>query len=45
MGENTNIPHLSYIGDSVIGNFVNFGGGTKVANLRHDEKNIRAMNK
>ena len=45
VGENTNIPHLSYIGDSVIGNFVNFGGGTKVANLRHDEKNIRAMNK
>ena len=45
VGENTNIPHLSYIGDSVIGNFVNFGWGTKVANLRHDEKNIRAMNK
>lgn len=45
IGENTNIPHLSYIGDSVIGNFVNLGWGTKVANLRHDNANIKAMNK
>ena len=45
IGENTSIPHLSYIGDSIIGNFVNLGGGTKTANLRHDEKNIRALNK
>lgn len=45
IGESTHIPHLSYIGDSVIGNHVNLGGGTKVANLRHDGKNIRTMNK
>lgn len=45
IGENTSVPHLSYIGDSVIGNRVNLGGGTKTANLRHDEKTIRAMNK
>lgn len=37
------IPHLSYIGDSVIGNHVNLWGGTKVANLRHDNKNIKVM--
>lgn len=45
IGENTAVPHLSYIGDSVIGNSVNIGGWTKVANLRHDGKNIRAMSK
>ncbi|MCK4459547.1 MAG: glucose-1-phosphate thymidylyltransferase, partial [Methanosarcinales archaeon] len=39
--EGTNIGHLSYLGDSVIGYGCNFGAGTKVANLRHDGKNIR----
>ena len=39
--EGTNIGHLSYLGDSVIGHGCNFGAGTKVANLRHDGKNIR----
>lgn len=43
IGEKTAIPHLSYIGDSVIGNNVNLWGWTKVANLRHDNKNIRVM--
>jgi UDP-N-acetylglucosamine diphosphorylase / glucose-1-phosphate thymidylyltransferase / UDP-N-acetylgalactosamine diphosphorylase / glucosamine-1-phosphate N-acetyltransferase / galactosamine-1-phosphate N-acetyltransferase len=33
----TNVPHLSYVGDSVLGREVNFGAGTIVANLRHDD--------
>ncbi len=41
IGEHSAIPHLSYFWDSVIGNHVNIGGGSKVANLRHDGKNIR----
>jgi len=38
--EKTAIAHFNYVGDSVIGNFVNFGAGAKVANFRLDEKNI-----
>ncbi|HPT81326.1 MAG TPA: sugar phosphate nucleotidyltransferase [Methanosarcina thermophila] len=41
--ENTNVGHLSYVGDSIIGRRCNFGAGTKVANLRHDGKNIKVM--
>jgi bifunctional UDP-N-acetylglucosamine pyrophosphorylase/glucosamine-1-phosphate N-acetyltransferase len=37
---NTNIPHLNYVGDSIIGENCNFGAGTKIANLRLDEKEI-----
>ena len=33
---NTNIPHLNYVGDSVIGEGCNLGAGTKIANLMHD---------
>jgi len=36
----THIGHLSYIGDSIIGENCNFGAGTIVANLRHDKKTI-----
>lgn len=36
------IGHLSYTGDSVIGERVNFGAGTITANLRHDGKNHRS---
>jgi UDP-N-acetylglucosamine diphosphorylase/glucosamine-1-phosphate N-acetyltransferase len=36
----TAVPHLNYIGDSVIGEGCNFGAGTKVANLRLDKRNI-----
>jgi bifunctional UDP-N-acetylglucosamine pyrophosphorylase/glucosamine-1-phosphate N-acetyltransferase len=36
----TKIPHLSYLGDSVIGENCNFGAGTKIANLRLDDKTI-----
>jgi NDP-sugar pyrophosphorylase family protein len=32
--------HFAYIGDSVIGNSVNLGAGTKCANLRLDHENI-----
>jgi len=37
---NTNIPHFNYFGDSIICDNVNFGAGTKVANLRLDKGNI-----
>ena len=33
--------HLSYVGDSILGRDVNFGAGTTVANLRHDDGNVR----
>jgi bifunctional UDP-N-acetylglucosamine pyrophosphorylase/glucosamine-1-phosphate N-acetyltransferase len=35
------VGHLSYVGDSVLGERVNFGAGTLVANLRHDGKNVK----
>ncbi len=38
---NSKIPHYSYVGDSIIGDNVNFGAGAKIANLRFDEKNIK----
>ncbi|MBN1923406.1 MAG: NTP transferase domain-containing protein [Nanoarchaeota archaeon] len=41
LGFGTNAPHFNYIGDSYIGNNCNFGAGTKVANLRHDNKSIK----
>jgi len=41
--DGTNIGHLSYVGDSVIGRGCNLGAGTKIANLRHDGRNIRAV--
>lgn len=41
IGNNVNVRHLSYVGDSVIGNSVNLAAGTVLANLRHDGKNIR----
>ncbi len=34
------VGHLSYVGDSVLGRDVNFGAGTTVANLRHDDADI-----
>lgn len=34
------IPHHNYVGDSVIGENCNLGAGTKIANLRLDEKDI-----
>lgn len=39
--DGSKIPHFNYVGDSVIGENCNLGAGTKVANLRLDEKNIK----
>jgi len=36
----TTVPHLSYVGDSVLGRDVNVGAGTVVANLRHDDQPV-----
>jgi bifunctional UDP-N-acetylglucosamine pyrophosphorylase/glucosamine-1-phosphate N-acetyltransferase len=41
--DDTNIPHLSYVGDSIIGERCNFGAGTMIANLRFDDKPVRMM--
>jgi len=38
--DNSNVPHLNYVGDSVIGQNCNLGAGTTVANLRFDRNNI-----
>lgn len=38
----THVGHLSYVGDSVIGENVNFGAGTITGNLRLDRGNIKA---
>jgi bifunctional UDP-N-acetylglucosamine pyrophosphorylase/glucosamine-1-phosphate N-acetyltransferase len=38
--DDSRIGHLSYVGDSVIGQRCNFGAGTLVANLRFDEKPV-----
>lgn len=40
--DNTSVPHLSYIGDSIIGRNVNLGAGTITANLRMDKKTVKA---
>lgn len=37
------IGHLSYCGDSIIGEDVNFGAGTITANFRHDGVNHQSM--
>lgn len=37
---NSKVPHLSYVGDSVIGENCNLGAGTKIANLRFDKQEI-----
>ncbi len=37
----TNVGHLSYVGDSIIGRHSNFGAGTITANLRHDNADVR----
>lgn len=36
------VPHLSYVGDSVLGENVNLGCGTITSNLRHDHQNVRS---
>ena len=39
----TNIGHLSYVGDSIIGERCNFGAGTNVANLRVDDDEVMIL--
>ena len=39
---NTNVGHLSYIGDSILGEKANMGAGTISSNLRHDGTNHRS---
>ncbi len=39
----TNVGHLSYVGDSILCEGVNFGAGTIVSNLRHDGRAHRSM--
>lgn len=43
VGHGSSVGHLSYVGDSIIGNEVNFGAGTITSNLRHDGLNHRSM--
>ncbi|HDL74961.1 MAG TPA: glucose-1-phosphate thymidylyltransferase [bacterium] len=43
IGSNSKICHLSYVGDSIIGEYCNLGGGTIVANLRHDRETIKVI--
>ena len=40
--DGTNVGHLSYVGDSILGQGVNFGAGTIVSNFRHDGSNHRS---
>ena len=37
------IPHLNYVGDSIIGSHTNLGAGTITANLRHDDKPVKTV--
>ena len=39
---NTRIPHLSYVGDSLIGEDCSLGAGTITANLRFDEAMVKS---
>lgn len=41
--DNVNICHLSYVGDSVVGEGANLGAGTITANVRHDGKPISSL--
>jgi NDP-sugar pyrophosphorylase family protein len=38
------IPHFSYVGDSIIGNKSHLGAGVICSNLRLDQKNIKVFN-
>ena len=41
IGNRVFVAHLSYIGDSVLGNDINVGGGCIFSNFRHDAGEIR----
>lgn len=38
---NTSVPHFNYIGDSILCENINLGAGTKISNLRFDNKSIK----
>ena len=38
---NTHLAHFNYVGDSILGSSVNMGAGSKLANFRLDQKNIK----
>ncbi|MEM3030450.1 MAG: sugar phosphate nucleotidyltransferase [Candidatus Micrarchaeia archaeon] len=40
--DRVNAKHLTYIGDSIIGEGCNFGAGTQIANFRFDEAPVKA---
>lgn len=37
----THVPHHNYVGDSILGERCNLGAGTKVANLRFDDRPVK----
>jgi len=39
--DNTNVNHLTYVGDSIIGSECNIAAGTNIANLRFDNGNVK----
>lgn len=39
--DGTNVNHLSYVGDSIIGANCNIAAGTNIANLRFDDGNVK----
>lgn len=39
--DKSNVPHLNYVADSIIAENCNLGAGTKIANLRFDNKNVK----
>ena len=41
--DGTHVPHLSYVGDSIIGEGCNLGAGTITANIRFDERSVKVM--
>lgn len=41
--KNVCVPHLSYIGDSIVCSGCNLAGGTITANFRHDASEIKSM--
>ncbi len=41
--DHSNVPHLNYVGDSIIGQHCNLGAGTTIANLRLDKKNVTVV--
>ncbi|MFH1850399.1 MAG: bifunctional sugar-1-phosphate nucleotidylyltransferase/acetyltransferase [archaeon] len=41
--DNVSVGHLSYVGDSVLGQGANLGAGTVTANLRHDNGNVHSI--